>query len=230
MTLKTLIFLQKLITQKYFSSSTFSVEAVKKYNADQDKISIFTENRKKTGIYRWINNLNKNTYIGSSINLSVRFYSYFSLTYLIKSNRPIEKALLKDGYSNFTLEILEYCDRDNLLKREQYYLDNLKPEYNVLEKAGSTLGYKHTEESLNKMRKFIISDLVTTKKRLSTKKAIDSKRIKILIKNIETGENKQYKSLSEAAKCLKITKGAMSQALLSKKLLKKKYLIEKVQI
>jgi hypothetical protein len=52
MTLKTLIFLQKLITQKYFSSSTFSVEAVKKYNADQDKISIFTENRKKTGIYR----------------------------------------------------------------------------------------------------------------------------------------------------------------------------------
>src|SRR5208282_4080843 len=108
MTLKTLFFLQKLITQKYFSSSTFSVEAVKKYNADQDKISIFADNRKKTGIYRWINNLNKNTYIGSSINLSVRFYSYFSLAYLVKSNRPIEKALLKDGYLNFTLEILEY--------------------------------------------------------------------------------------------------------------------------
>jgi hypothetical protein len=39
---------------------------------------------------------------------------------------------------------------------------------------------------------------------------------------VETGENKQYKSLTEAAKALYITKGAISQALLSKRLLKKK--------
>lgn len=42
----------------------------------------------------------------------------------MKSNRPIERALLKYGYLNFTLE---YCDIDSLLEREQYYLDNLKP-------------------------------------------------------------------------------------------------------
>jgi NUMOD1 domain len=35
------------------------------------------------------------------------------------------------------LEILEYCDINNLLKREQYYLDNLKPEYNVLKIANN---------------------------------------------------------------------------------------------
>jgi hypothetical protein len=108
-------------------------------------------------------------------------------------------------------------------------LDNLKPEYNIVEIAGSTLGYKHTEESLNKMRNFIISDLVMAKKRLSTNNATASRRIAISVKNVETGENKQYKSLSEAAKALYITKGAVSQALLSKRLLKKKYLIEKVQ-
>jgi len=46
----------------------------------------------------------------------------------------IYKALLKNGYSNFTLEILEYCDSEDLIKREQYYLELLKPEYNILKK------------------------------------------------------------------------------------------------
>ena len=34
----------------------------------------------------------------------------------------IYKALLKNGYSKFTLKIIEYCDTDQVLKREQYYL------------------------------------------------------------------------------------------------------------
>jgi len=80
------------------------------------------------------------------------------------------------------------------------------------------------------MRDFIISDLVMAKKRLSTKNATASRRVEIMVKNVKTGENKQYKSLSEAAKALEVTKGAVSQALLSNRLLKKKYLIEKVQI
>ena len=57
----------------------------------------------------------------------------------------INKALLKHGYAKFSLEILEYCNSEDLLKREQYYLDTLKPEYNIVKKAGSTLGYKHSE-------------------------------------------------------------------------------------
>jgi len=68
----------------------------------------------------------------------------------------MERALLKYGFSNFSLEILEYCSRYNLLEREQYYLDNLKPDYNIVEKAGSTLGYKHTEESIKKNERFRI--------------------------------------------------------------------------
>jgi hypothetical protein len=38
---------------------------VKYVNADQDKVNIFADNRNKTGIYRWINNINGNTYVGS---------------------------------------------------------------------------------------------------------------------------------------------------------------------
>lgn len=64
----------------------------------------------------------------------------------------IYKALIKYGYSNFKLEILEYCSQEVILIREQYYIDNLKPEYNTLYIAGSSIGYKHTEETLRKFK------------------------------------------------------------------------------
>lgn len=65
----------------------------------------------------------------------------------------IHKALIKYGYSNFTLEVLEYCDPNNAILREQYYLDLLKPVYNILTKAGSSLGFKHSEVTLAKFRR-----------------------------------------------------------------------------
>jgi hypothetical protein len=62
------------------------------------------------------------------------------------------RALLKYGYSNFKLEILEYCLPEDVINREQYYLDLLQPEYNIYKVAGSPSGYKHTEETLAKLR------------------------------------------------------------------------------
>ena len=196
-------------------------------DADKDKINIFAENRKKAGVYRWINNINKNTYVGSSINLSVRFYTYYSLRSLAKSNRLIDRALLKHGFSNFSLEILEYCDVKVLLEREQYYLDILKPPYNIVEKAGSTLGYKHTEETLQKMRDFILSDEMLVKKRLSTKNATAARKISILVKNIKTQEISVYKSMTETANAIGVTKGAISQALKGNNIVNKLYYVER---
>ena len=64
----------------------------------------------------------------------------------------IYKALIKHGYSNFSLEIIEYCEPSLAVSREQYYLDLLKPEYNVLQIAGSSLGFKHSDETIAKMK------------------------------------------------------------------------------
>jgi len=58
---------------------------------------------------------------------------------------------------NFTLEILEYCPDTKLLEREQFYLDLLLPEYNVLKHAYSLLGYKHSPENIEKFKSKIIS-------------------------------------------------------------------------
>jgi len=41
--------------------------------------------------------------------------------------------------------VLEYCDKSNLIKREQHYMSLFKPDYNVLTIAGSNLGFKHSE-------------------------------------------------------------------------------------
>lgn len=57
----------------------------------------------------------------------------------------IYSALLKHDYANFSLDILEYCEINILIEREQYYLDHLKPEYNILKVANSRLGSKQSE-------------------------------------------------------------------------------------
>ena len=69
-----------------------------------------------------------------------------------RNHRPIHAALLKYGYENFNLEILEYCRADELIVREQYYLDLIKPEYNILTQAYSLLGYKHSPENIAKFK------------------------------------------------------------------------------
>ena len=196
-------------------------------NADTDKFNLFADNRGKVGVYRWINKISGNTYVGSSINISVRMYTYFSLRSLAKSNRPIDRALLKHGFSNFSLEILEYCNEDNVLKREQYFIDLMKPEYNIVQTAGSTLGYKHTPESLAKMRDFILSEEVLKRKTLSTKNAAEARKISVIVENIKTKEKTEYGSMTEVGKVLGVHRNAVSQAVKIQSLLKKTYLVTK---
>jgi group I intron endonuclease len=79
-------------------------------------------------------------------------YVYYSVKRLNESNMAIYKALLKYGHSNFRFEILEYCEPENAIFREQDYIDLLKPEYNINPIAGSSLGYKHNQETLDKFK------------------------------------------------------------------------------
>jgi len=123
-------------------------------NSDTDKLSMLRDNRGKSGVYRWTNLINGNSYIGSSVNLSRRLTQYYNINILTKyrQNSNIHKAILKYGYSKFKLDILEYCDRKDTIKREQYYMDTFKPEYNILKFAGSNLGFVHSSESIEKIR------------------------------------------------------------------------------
>lgn len=98
-----------------------------------------------------------------------RFKHYYSGSCLLrtKTTSAISNALLKYGYSNFTLEILEYCDSSETIKREQYYLDTFKPEYNILPVAGSSLGHKHSEETKAKLRAISLNASEGTRNKIS---------------------------------------------------------------
>jgi group I intron endonuclease len=64
------------------------------------------------------------------------------------------KALLKYGHSAFTLEILEYCEPSETIAKEQYFIDLLKPQYNILLIAGSSYGHRRTDETKLKISQF----------------------------------------------------------------------------
>ena len=100
------------------TESSNNIKPVKYYdNAFQNKTLILKENKGLAGVYKWTNNRNNNTSVGSSIELSNRFTRYFNRSYLKSNNYVISKALLKYGYEKFTLEILEYCDASIVLER-----------------------------------------------------------------------------------------------------------------
>lgn len=116
-----------------------------------NRIIIYKDNRNKAGIYRLTNKTNGKSYIGSSIDLSNRFRAYFSinnLSRIIKNEKSlIYSAIIKYGYTSFILEILEYCDQDKVIEREQYFIDSFNPEYNILKIASTRLGYTPTLET-----------------------------------------------------------------------------------
>jgi group I intron endonuclease len=127
------------------------INIIKLYENATLKKQIIDENKNKSGIYLLTNLLNKDKYVGQSIDLGKRFTKYFTLSYLKNRNTlVISRALIKYGYANFSISILEYCDKDILNEREQYYMDIIKPVYNTLKIAGSSSGYKHTQESKDK--------------------------------------------------------------------------------
>jgi len=93
---------------------------------------------------------------------------YYNIKYITRTAKSslICKALLKHGYSKFKLEILEYCEPSIVIEREQYFIDLLNPDYNILKVAGSLFGYKHSPESLEKMKEIALNRSDETKGKL----------------------------------------------------------------
>nr|YP_009059698.1 GIY-YIG endonuclease [Parasitella parasitica]AIO05748.1 GIY-YIG endonuclease [Parasitella parasitica] len=141
-------------------------------NFGQDKSNIILDNKSKSGIYILINRKNSSFYVGSSSNIARRMSSYSLFAYLNNpknKNMVICKALLKYEHDSFALMILEYCDISELVQKEQYWIDVLSPDYNVLKYAYNSQGYKHTPESISLMSKLASLKVVSdeTKEKIS---------------------------------------------------------------
>lgn len=76
-----------------------------------------------TGIYKITNLTNQKIYIGQAVNLADRWKEHIKCGLGIDTpNNILYKAMMKDGVENFTFEVLEECERDQLNDREKYYI------------------------------------------------------------------------------------------------------------
>lgn len=124
-------------------------------NIEKSKFEIYSSLRNKPGIYMFINNITKDLYIGSSINLTNRMSKHF---YHAKSgtvnNTIINRAMCRYKLENFSLGIIEFCEKDIIVcvKLEQKWMDFYKPSYNILKIAGSSFGFTHSIETIIKLK------------------------------------------------------------------------------
>lgn len=103
----------------------------------------------------FINNITNDLYVGSSITLSKRMTSHFYLANSDKAtNIVLSRAMRKYELKNFSLGILEICAPDTVVcsELEQKWMDYYKPRYNVLKVAGSSSGFRHSIDTINKLK------------------------------------------------------------------------------
>jgi group I intron endonuclease len=152
------------------------------------------------GVYIIKNDITNKIYIGSTSckgGFKDRFRHHRSA---LKNNRHcnkhLQKAYNKYGLTAFSYEILEKCLPEKCLEREQHYLDLYKSHdplkgYNLCQKAGSSFGRKHSEET----RKKIGQNRVYGPSPFKGKKHSEQS-----IKNMSDGQKNSKKSKENLAK------------------------------
>ena len=89
-----------------------------------------------TGIYKIVNSLNNKFYIGSSKSIYYRVAKHKSRLKKKKhANSYLQNSVNKYGLDAFKVLVIEECLEEDLLKREQHYIDTLNPEYNLVKDA-----------------------------------------------------------------------------------------------
>lgn len=98
-------------------------------------------------------------YIGSAVKLRMRFMTHRrAFEKGAHDNERLQNYYNKYGSPSLSFRVLEYCRKEKLIEREQYYIDTLNPFFNIARIAGATYGLKpwlgksHTEETKAKIK------------------------------------------------------------------------------
>lgn len=110
----------------------------------------------QSGIYAIRNTITGKLYVGSAVNIEKRNREHFRLLRLGKHHSPaLQGSWLKHGEAAFVVEMLEsVVDKYMLVFCEQKWIDALDTfhgGYNATPKAGSMLGFKQSDEAIEKM-------------------------------------------------------------------------------
>lgn len=145
-------------------------------------------NIEKTGIYKILNSNTGDFYIGStSVSFKKRFWNHKRLLELNKN--PC--IFLQNSYNknkNFIFSILEICEKDKCIEREQYYIDYLNPKYNICKIAGSSAGRvlseTHLKNQFEAQRKFKDNEIIMMFKMYN-----ENKKVKDIAKILDCNPN-----------------------------------------
>lgn len=103
------------------------------------------------GIYKITNKINGHSYVGQSIDIHRRWKEhrcYHSRSYY---DNVFARAMRKYGRDNFDYSVLEECEPEQLNEREIYWIDLLKPEYNMNNGGSGNYGHSMCDESRKAM-------------------------------------------------------------------------------
>ena len=96
-------------------------------------------------------------YIGSAVSISKRWDVHnFDLRNNKHDNQRLQNHFNKYGKDDLQFTVLEVCDKELLIQREQHYIDRLNPWFNISKVAGSTSGYRHSLETRDLLRRLRI--------------------------------------------------------------------------
>ncbi len=106
-----------------------------------------------SGIYLIKNTTSGLSYVGSAVNIHGRWRVHLSdLKNGKHHNKHLQNSFDKHGKDSFSFSIIELCGKDELVAREQYFIDTLNPEFNFCRVAGSCAGVKHSAEAKKRMK------------------------------------------------------------------------------
>lgn len=146
-----------------------------------------------SGIYQILNKITNKSYIGSSINCVKRIgYHKSLLKYNKHNNTYLQNSYNKHNLNNFEFKIIEVCDENKLLEREQYYV-NLLGNYNITKEVIRNIP---SEESKLKHS--------NTKKEMYKKGLLSKTTKSILQYDLKGVFIKEWNSITEASKSLNI--------------------------
>ena len=105
------------------------------------------------GIYKITNNLNGHAYIGQSIHIEHRWQEHKTqYNWERESNKPLYLAFQKYGIENFTFEVLEECESNELSIKEKEWIehyDTYKNGYNQTCGGEDNYGENHPRHKLS---------------------------------------------------------------------------------
>ncbi len=89
-----------------------------------------------SGIYKILNTIDERIYVGSSKNMEKRFNVHKCELNTKKHKNPhLLNFINKYGIDKLSFEVLEYCEKDKLEEKENYYFTLLSPQFNICKKA-----------------------------------------------------------------------------------------------